>query len=269
MSTRIAAILLWALLAMIPPAQAADPFRVFAAGSLTDAFTEMEHLFAETTGASASPTFGPSGLLRERIEHGEPADVFASADMDQPRILAREQSGRYVEMFTRNRLCVLGRAKLGLNPDNLLDKLLDPNIRIATSTPHADPAGDYTWAVFARAEALHSGAQKILEAKALPLFGGPNTPPLVPGRGAVQGIFLADRADIAFSYCSGSAAVMRDVPELTSVTLPPALTVGPSYGLIVLTDNPLAARFALFVLSEQGQSILARHGFDPIGLAGQ
>lgn len=30
--------------------------------------------------------------------------------------------------------------------------------------------------------------------------------------------------------------------------------------------HPLAARFALFVQSEQGQAILRRYGFDPIGL---
>src|SRR3984957_17454016 len=93
-------------------------------------------------------------------------------------------------MFTRNRLCALGRAGFGLTPDNLLVNLLDPAVRLATSTPRADPAGDYTWAVFARAEAIHPGAQKTLEAKALKLVGGPNTPPLVPGRAAAREIFL-------------------------------------------------------------------------------
>ena len=83
----------------------------------------------------------------------------------------------------------------------------------------------------------------------------------------VQGVFLAERADVMLGYCSGGAAVMRDVPGLANVALPPALTVGPAYGLVVLTDHPLAARFALFVLSEQGQAILSRYGFDPIGLA--
>ena len=78
----------------------------------------------------------------------------------------------------------------------MLEKLLDPAVRLATSTPRADPAGDYTWAVFARAEPLHPGAQGILEAKALKLVGGPNTPLLMPGRGAVQGIFLSDSADV-------------------------------------------------------------------------
>jgi molybdate transport system substrate-binding protein len=188
--------------------------------------------------------------------------------MTQPRALAQQRTGRLVVMFTRNRLCALGRSSLGMTPDNLLDRLLDPTVRLATSTPGADPGGDYAWAVFARAEAVHPGARAILEAKAMKLVGGPNTPLLVSGHGAVQGVFLADRADVMLGYCSGSGPVMQEIAGLTSVTLPSSLTVGPAYGLVVLSDRPMAARFALFVMSEAGQMILQRHGFDPVGLAG-
>lgn len=264
---RLACILVGMAIVAAAHPVAAEPLRIYAAGSLTAAFTDMVHAFPATAETIAPPVFGPSGVLRERIEHGEPADLLASADMEQPRTLARERGNQPVVMFTRNRLCALGRASLALTPDTLLEKLLDPAVRLATSTPRADPAGDYTWTIFARAEAIHPGAQRILEAKAMKLVGGPNTPPLVPGRGAVQGIFLADRADVMLGYCSGAALVAREIPDLTIVPLPPALTVGPAYGLIVLSDDSVAARFALFVLSEQGQAILLKHGFDPIGLA--
>ena len=80
-------------------------------------------------------------------------------------------------------------------------------------------------------------------------------------------MFIADRADIMLGYCSGSVAVMKDVPGLVSIAVPPAWSVEPAYGMVVLTDQPLGARFALFVMSEQGQAILQRHGFDPVGLA--
>lgn len=244
----------------------AEPLHVYAAGSLTAALTDMLKAFPAPAGDVATPVFGPSGVLRERIERGDHVDVFASADMDQPRKLARSHSKSTVEMFTRNRLCSLGKTSLGLTSENLLDKLLDPSVRLATSTPGADPGGDYAWAVFARAEKVHPGAQAILQHKAMQLVGGPNSKPLVPGQGPVQGIFLANRADVMLGYCSSAQAVMRDMQGLTSVPLLPALTVGPAYGLIVLSDNPLAARFALFVLSEQGQAILRQYGFDPIGL---
>ncbi len=264
---RLAAMLVGVMVSMATLPAAADPLLIYAAGSLTAAFTDMVRKFPAAADTIAPPVFGPSGVLRERIEHGEPADILASADMEQPRILARERGDRPVVMFTRNRLCALGRTGLGLTRENILEKLLDPSVRLATSTPRADPAGDYAWAVFARADAVHQGARAILEAKALKLVGGPDTPLLVPGRGAVQGVFLADRADIMLSYCSGGGPVMREISGLTSVELPPALTVGPAYGLIILSDAPLAARVALYVLSEEGQAILLKHGFDPIGLA--
>jgi ABC-type molybdate transport system substrate-binding protein len=117
-----------------------------------------------------------------------------------------------------------------------------------------------------RAEALPPGAQATLQQKAMQLVGGPNSTPLVPGRGAVGGIFLSGRADVMLGYCSSGQAVMRGIVNLTNVPLPPLLTVGPAYGVIVLIDQPLAARFALFVLPEQGQTILRQYGFDSIGL---
>ena len=263
---RLTGAFLAALLLMSVRAAVADPLRVYAAGSLTAAFTDIVKAFPAPEGDVAAPVFGPSGVLREKIEHGDRADLLASADMEQPRTLARSRPGTFVVMFTRNRLCALGRASVGLTSDNLLDRLLAPSVRLATSTPGADPGGDYAWAVFARAEALHPGAQAILQAKALKLVGGPNSTPLVPGRGAVQGIFLADKADVMLGYCSSGEPVMREISGLVNTPLPPSLTVGPAYGLIVLSDQPLAARFASFVLSEQGQAILRQHGFDPVGL---
>ncbi|HEX3574482.1 MAG TPA: substrate-binding domain-containing protein [Rhodopila sp.] len=253
---------------LLPRAGMADSLRIYAAGSLGAAFKDMISAFPAAPGAVAAPVFGASGLLREKIEQGAPADILASADMTQPRRLAEGHPGRTVILFTRNRICALARENLGLKSGNFLDRLLDPSVRLATSTPGADPSGDYTWAVFARAEAVHPGAQVILQAKAMKLMGGGAlTPPLVPGHGSVQGIFLANRADVVFGYCSGFGPAMREVPGLVSVALPPALSVGADYGMVVLSDNPLADRFALFVMSEQGQAILQKHGFDAIGIA--
>jgi ABC-type molybdate transport system substrate-binding protein len=254
------------VLSIVPlRAPVAEPLRIYAAGSLSEAFTEIVAAYP-AKGDVETPVFGPSGVLRERIEHGDHVDVFASADMDQPRSLARSSSGSFVVMFAHNRLCALGRTSLGLTSDNLLDRLLDPSVRLATSTPGADPGGDYAWAVFARAEAVHPGAQALLQQKAMQLVGGPTSKPLVQGHGAVEGVFLADRADVMLGYCSSSGPVMQAISGLTNVALPPTLTVAPAYGLIVLTDHPLAAAFALFILSEQGQAILQRRGFAAIGL---
>jgi ABC-type molybdate transport system substrate-binding protein len=250
-----------------PPA-GADTLRVFAAGSLIDAFSDLLRRFPAGPDSEAAAEFGPSGLLREKIEAGAPADILASADMDQARRLAVGHPDRIVINFTRNRLCLLARNAIGLTPANMLDRLLDPSVRLATSTPGADPGGDYAWAVFARAEAVHPGARAVLETKALQLVGGGDrTPPLVPGKGAVEGVFLADRADTMLGYCSSARTVAGTVPDLAIVPLPAELTVGPAYGMALLNAHLLTLRFAAFVMSEAGQTVLRAHGFDPVALA--
>jgi hypothetical protein len=188
--------------------------------------------------------------------------------MEQARRLAAGHPERSVIHFTRNRLCAIARTAVGLTAANMLDRLLDPAVRLATSTPGADPSGDYAWAVFARAEALHPGARGALEAKALVLFGGgAKTPPLVPGKSPIEGAFISGRADVVLAYCSGAPAVVREVQGLAVVPLPPDLTVGPAYGMVLLNAKPVTLRFATFVLSESGQAVLKTHGFDPVALA--
>jgi ABC-type molybdate transport system substrate-binding protein len=54
---------------------------------------------------------------------------------------------------------------------------------------------------------------------------------------------------------------------VVSIPLPPELTVTPAFGLVVLRENPLADRLALFILSEPGQAILANYGFSPVASA--
>ena len=250
--------------ALVPPASA-ETLRVMGAGSLTAAFTDLLRSFPAGADTVAAPEFGPSGLMRQKIEAGAGVDLFASADMEQARRLAVGHPERLVIHFTRNRLCALARASVGLTSANMLDRLLDPAVRLATSTPGADPSGDYTWAVFDRADAVRAGARVTLEAKAQQLVGGgAATPLLVPGKGAVEGIFLADRADVALAYCSGAPAVTHEVPDLVTVLLPPELTVGPAYGMVLLNAKPLTSRFAAFVMSEAGQAVLKTHGFDPV-----
>jgi molybdate transport system substrate-binding protein len=254
-------------LTLLAPAALADTLRVAGAGSLTDAFTDLLHRFPADADAIATPEFGPSGLMREKIESGLDIDLFASADMEQARRLAAGHPERLVINFTRNRLCAVARTAVGLTSANMLDRLLDPSVRLAISTPGADPSGDYTWEVFARAETVRAGARATLEGKAQRLFGGgPKTPLLVPGKGAAEGVFLTDRANVIFSYCSGAPAVLREIPGLTIVSLPPELSVGPAYGMVLLNAKPLTLRFAIFVMSEGGQAVMKAHGFDPVAL---
>src|ERR1700730_8874528 len=186
----------------------ADTLKVMAAGSLRAALTDLLHRFPLQSDTVDPPEFGPSGLLRQKIENGAAVDVFASADMEQPRQLAAGHPERLVILFARNSLCALARSGLGLDQANLLDRLLDPAVRIATSTPGSDPLGTYSWEVFARADSVKPGARATLEAKAKKLVGGgEKTPPLVAGKGAVGGIFISAQADVRMGCCCAVHAV--------------------------------------------------------------
>lgn len=57
---------------------------LYGAGSLRGSLSEVADAFTQEYGISVNREFGPSGLLRERLENGEKTDVFASADIGNP-----------------------------------------------------------------------------------------------------------------------------------------------------------------------------------------
>jgi molybdate transport system substrate-binding protein len=246
-----------------PGPAVADTLQVAASGSLRGALTDLIAASGIAASDIAPPVYGAGGLLRHRIEAGElHADLFASADTAQPGHLARDSHYLPVIAFARNQMCLVSRASLGVTADTTLDQLLDPAVRLATSTPGDDPGGDWAEAVFDRAEALHPGARALLDAKALRLPGKATT---VPGHGMAASIFLGNQADAMLSYCTGAPAVLKEVPDVTVTPLPASLEVRPTNGLTVLASSPEAMRLALFILSEPGQAILAKHKFLPVG----
>jgi ABC-type molybdate transport system substrate-binding protein len=201
-------------------------------------------------------------LLKDEIVAGAKTDVFASANMDHPQALAAAKKSGAVVLFARNQLCALVRPGLTVTSAALLERMLDGKVKLGTSTPVADPSGDYAFEVFRRAEKVKSGAQAQLEKKALKLTGGPlsMTPP--PGR-SVYGWHVSEgRADIFLTYCTTALVARTENPGQQIVVLPDKLAVGADYGLTVMTSaSPAAAQFALFILSIEGQRILANHGF--------
>jgi molybdate transport system substrate-binding protein len=252
---------------LLMPARA-DTLKIIAAGSLRTAMTELLAHFPRQSDDVDTPEFGASGRMRQKIEGGAHVDVFASADVEQPHKMAEGHPERLVILFARNSLCAVSRPKLELKESNFLNRLLDPTVRVATSTPGSDPLGTYSRQVFARADAVRPGARVTLEAKAKQLIGGgEKTPLLVPGKDAIAGVFLSKQADVMLLYCSAVAGLQKEVPGLTSIKLPPNLAVQPADGLVILDDKPVALRFVAYVMSEEGQATLQRHGLEPIALA--
>lgn len=248
------------------------PVRIFAAGSLTAPLTAVAEALKRAEGIDVEFTFGPSGGLRQRLERGDPADLFASANMEHPEALRQAGRSGPVQLFTRNTLCAFSRPDVRVTPDTLLDRLLDPRVKLGTSTPISDPAGDYTWLMFRKADGLRPGAYETLNGKARQLFGGPGPAPApaVPrGRNATAFHLETRTVDVYLQYCSGRAAFLRDSPSFLAVPLPPALDVGADYGLTVLNGaSSEAAKVAAFILSPRGQQIFTDSGFAAVGLPG-
>jgi hypothetical protein len=121
------------------PVAEVAPVQVYAAGSLREAFTEIARQHQARTGQKVALTFGASGLLRERIENGEPAHVFASADTDHPQRLAARGGWHAPVVFTRNALCALTSEQISASPETLLATLLRSDVRVGTSTPQGRP----------------------------------------------------------------------------------------------------------------------------------
>ena len=247
---------------MASPLAAAEPVKLFAAGSLKAALSDVAKAFEAGEGVPVETTVAPSGLLRERIEGGEAADVFAAANLKHPQMLAGAGWGGPVALFTRNRLCALAQGDVEVTSGTLLETLLDPAIRVGTSTPKADPSGDYAFEMFGRAGEVREGAAATLEQKALQLTGGPESEPAPEGRNQYAWVMDEDSADVFLTYGTNAVLAQRELGSLQIVQLPEELAVDADYGLIVREAAPIEAwRLALFILSPGGQQILADYGF--------
>jgi molybdenum ABC transporter molybdate-binding protein len=245
----------------------AEQLHVLAAGSLREVMAEIGNQYRKSTGIEIIAAFGPSGLLRGRIEDGEHADLFASADVGHPLKLFEKGLGTRVVMFTRNKLCGFAAPQVGLTTANFVDRLLDPAVRLGTSTPQADPAGDYTWAMFHKIDASRSGSYVILDKKAQQIVGGPTNNAPVGGRDPVVAALATGHIDLFIGYCSGAKRLLAQMPTLQVAGVPGAIATGAEYGLAVLKDAaPKTSDFALYMLSPSGQQIFADHGFAPVAL---
>ncbi|QLE58342.1 molybdate ABC transporter substrate-binding protein [Nostoc sp. TCL26-01] len=245
---------------------------LYGAGSLRNSLTELTQTFTADYGITVDTYFGPSGLTRQKIEQelstiGKSADVFASADLGNPQKLFQSGLSNSVQNFTSNRMVAVVKPGLaGVTSDNLLDLLINTNIKIGTSTPGADPSGDYAWQIFDKADAIKPGSSQILKTKALQLVGGNPSAPTVPigENNLVYFLKTNPTADIFLAYYTSgkSAQELTEGNDLQIVELPNYLATKADYGLTVIKNaNPDGEKLATYILSPKGQAILAKYGF--------
>jgi molybdate transport system substrate-binding protein len=253
---------------LMTPATASDAVLLHAAGSLRGALTEVSQAFEKSSNFKVQAKFGASGLLKDEIAGGARAEVFASANMEHPQALAKANKSGPVVLFARNKLCALVRPGLAVTGDTLLERMLDPQVKLGTSTPRTDPSGDYAFEAFRKAEVIRPNAQSVLERKALQLTGGASSAAPPVGRNPYGWHIAEGRADMFLAYCTAARDARNENPDLQIIALPDALAVSADYGLTVMIDASAGAyQFALFILSSEGQRILAGHGFSAPNLS--
>jgi len=242
--------------------QASEPVEltVFAAASLTEAFTELGQQFeAEHSGVTVIFNLGASNQLAQQLGEGAPADVFASANKKQMDVAI--ESGRIVsgtaQTFVRNRLVVIYPKD---NPASLaeLKDLAKSGLRLVLAAKEV-PVGQYALDFLDKAAADAAFGAAFKDST----LG--NVVSYEENVRAVLSKVALGEADAGIVYTSdisgdGADAVGRiDIPDtLNTIATYPIAAVGDSAHL------ELAQAFVDLVLSAQGQEILARYGFIPV-----
>lgn len=233
-----------------------DAVQVFAASSLTESFEELERAFeAEHPGTDVSLSFAGSQVLRLQIEQGAEADVFVSANPRHMQALVDAGRVEASQIFARNELVVIVPLDNPAELESFSD--LPRAERLVLGTEDV-PVGSYARAALERAgDDLGSRfEQQVRDA----VVSEETNVRLV--RAKVE----LGEADAAIVYRTDAAASER----VRAIEIPDAYQVKAEYPIGVVSgarQPELARRWIDFVLSERGQSILARHGFVPTAAA--
>ncbi len=221
---------------------------VSAAVSLKDAFNEIAGLNEQRTSTNIRFNFGASGALQKQIESGAPADVFASAGAKQMDELAAKSliipSTR--TDFARNVLVLIESAN-GSGVSSFTDLSKAEVKRIAVGNPKTVPAGQYTQQTFNRLKLAPDIQSKLIYAEDVRQV----LDYVVRGEVDAGVVYSSD----ALSGGNSIKLVARAPEDSHDPILYPIAIVKDSH------RKEAAQKFIDLVLSSDGQSILAKHGF--------
>ena len=216
--------------------------KVFAAASLTAAFTKIGEQYSSANGGTkVTFNFAGSQALATQIQQAAPADVFASADttnMDKVKDLVGTPQN-----FASNLLQIV--VEKG-NPKSVktLDDLANPDLKVILAAPDV-PAGKYAAEILGKAGVTVKPVSQEDNVKAV-----------------VTKVSLGE-ADAGIVYVTdvtagGDKVEGVDIPEDQNVTATyPIATVKASKA------QDKAQAFMDLVLSDRGQQVLEQYGFLP------
>lgn len=226
---------------------------VFAAASLTDAFTEIGENFQKANpNMTVTFNFAGSQALRTQIEEGAPADVFASASGKEMETLVTDSfvTKESSHIFLHNKLVVILPADNPAGIDSLED-LANSGIKIVLAAEEV-PVGNYS-----------RQALDMMNASFGTDFKDKVLANVVSNEDNVKQVVAKiqlGEADAGIVYTSDAVAA----PELQTIDIPNELNVIAKYPIALLVESAngeLAQAFVNYVFSEEGLAIFQKWGF--------
>lgn len=213
---------------------------VFAASSLTGAFEQIATAFERShPGADVRLSFDGSTALARQIRDGAPADVLAAADRESVTAVEDLADGD-ASIFARNRLAI---AVASGNPRRITGPadLARPGLIVVVCAGEV-PCGRRTDDMLANAGVTIRPASRE------------------PSVRAALSKVAAGEADAAIVYRTDVADAG---PTVQGVAIPDSVNVTSDYPAVALRRAPAAARaFVAYLLGDDAQRILRRHGFE-------
>lgn len=217
---------------------------IFAAASLTEAFTELGQAFeAAHPDVTVTFNFAASSALAQQLNEGAAADVFVSADEANMKKVTDAGNASGPAVIARNRLSIL--VEKG-NPKKIADlpDLARPDVVAVLCAPEV-PCGKFATAALAKAAVTVKPASLEENVKAV-------VARVTLGE-ADAGIVYVTDVKAAADKADGVPISGADDPALEAV-YPMAVTES--------SANPVgAAAWRAFVLGPEGASVLAKYGF--------
>ncbi len=238
----------------------AATLRIMAADALPKPIMEIGNIFKkEHPGVKIDYDFLGAGVLKGDIEEGAPCDVFLSANGKFQRQLKHKGFLKFYEVFAYDYLAAATpyNNPAGVTPSNLIQKLMDPNVALTTSSPHADPAGDYTWKMFRIINRRFPGAFKKITGHVNHLLDA----------ALVMPVLESGNTDLGILYASQLLELKRSGAKIKIIAITKKYNTKAKFTASVLNQSKyksLDEDFIRLLFSKKGKKILKYWGFSPV-----
>ncbi len=237
----------------------AATLRIMAADALPKPITEIGNIFKkEHPGVKIDYDFLGAGVLKGDIEEGAPCDIFLSANGKFQRELKNKGFLKSYNVFAYDYLAAATpyNNPAGVTSSNLIQKLMDSNVSLTTSSPHSDPAGDYTWKMFRIINRRFPGAFAKITGHANHLLDA----------ALVMPVLESGNTDLGILYTSQLLELKRSGAKINIITIPKKYNTKAKFTASVLNQSKyksLGEDFIKLLFSKRGKKILKYWGFTP------